>query len=269
MFYAYICNKMISKAKQRLIKCLDNKRGRQEHGLFLAEGPKVVEELLTAFVPQWVVATSSWWAEHSAAVALSVEREEVSTDELQRLSLQQHPQEVLAVFRLPQEVTDGVNPNEQLVLALDGVRDPGNMGTIIRLADWFGLHEVICSPDCADVFNPKVVQATMGSLARVHISYRDLPSLADSLLPSTPVYGLLLEGKNLYTEPLEQRGLMVMGNEGRGLSDAMRSRVTQALRIPSWPLGAYTAESLNVATATAIACAEFRRRAGEASCWSK
>lgn len=143
---------------------------------------------------------------------------------------------------------------------LDGVQDPGNLGTIIRIADWFGIENVICSADTADAYNPKVVQATMGSIARVNVTYMNLSVLFDSLPKDFPIYGTLLEGDNIYNQKLTEVGLIVMGNEGKGISPAIRNLVNRALRIPNYPEGRATADSLNVAIATAIVCAEFRRR---------
>lgn len=151
-------------------------------------------------------------------------------------------------------------PSQQLCLALDGVQDPGNVGTIIRVADWFGITQIYCSHETADVYNPKVVQATMGSLARVDVQYTDLTTLIDNLPESCPVYGTLLDGSDLYQQELSDHGLIVMGNEGKGLTVEVRQRVNHRLLIPNYPKGRDTAESLNVAIATAIVCAEFRRR---------
>jgi TrmH family RNA methyltransferase len=146
-----------------------------------------------------------------------------------------------------------------LSIALDGVQDPGNLGTIIRIADWFGISDIICSEDTVDAWNPKVVQATMGSIARVNIIYTNLLSFLDSLLTDYPVYGTLLDGENIYTQQLTKEGLIVMGNEGNGISEAVRQRVNRRLLIPDFHDGE-TADSLNVAIATAITCSEFRRR---------
>ena len=143
-------------------------------------------------------------------------------------------------------------------IALDGIQDPGNLGTIIRIADWFGIDTIYCSPDTADAYAPKVVQATMGSLARVHIIYTDLPALLDALPPTYPVYGTLLDGQDIYAQQLTPEGIIVMGNEGNGISAPVRQRVNRPLLIPCFRQGD-SAESLNVAVATAITCSEFRR----------
>jgi len=188
---------------------------------------------------------------------------EISDDELRRISFLQHPQQVLALFPLP-DTTAAANYSlftihYSLALALDGVQDPGNLGTIIRIADWFGIDTIFCSEDTADAYNPKVVQATMGSIAHVNIIYTDLLRLFDSLPPSYPVYGTLLDGEDIYQQPLTKEGIIVMGNEGNGISEAIRQRVNRRLLIPCFREGD-TAESLNVAIATAITCSEFKRR---------
>ena len=147
---------------------------------------------------------------------------------------------------------------KSLLLSLDGIQDPGNLGTIIRIADWFGIDHIICSEDTVDAWNPKVVQATMGSIARVNIIYTNLIQFIDTLPEGFPIYGTLLDGENIYTQTLTPHGLIIMGNEGNGISPEIRSRVNHRLLIPSYRTDD-TAESLNVAIATAITCAEFRR----------
>ena len=149
--------------------------------------------------------------------------------------------------------------SSQLVLGLDGVQDPGNLGTIIRIADWFGINTIICSPDTADAFNPKVVQATMGSIARVKIAYTPLAAFIKSLPTTYPVYATLLDGDNIYETTLSQHGLIVMGNEGNGISQEVRQCISNKLLIPTFATSPDKADSLNVAIATAIVCSEFRR----------
>lgn len=254
---------MLSKNKQKLIRQLALKKHRDELGLFLAEGPKVVGDLWGAFPCALLCATREWLERHPGAVADEVV--EITADELVRASLLKTPREVLAVFRRPAAETDLASlaslPHNGLTLALDGVQDPGNLGTILRLADWFGIDHVFCSPDSADAFSPKTVMATMGALARVRVHVVDLPALLDACGAAVPVYGTFLDGKDLYAQPLTPHGVIVMGNEGNGISPAVAQRVNSRLFIPSYPPGEATSESLNVAIATAITCAEFRRRA--------
>ena len=245
---------MISKNQIKFIRQLEQKKFRHREGLFVAEGTKVVGDLLKAgYIPHSLYATPDWIARHSVAEAT-----EVTDDELTRLSFQQHPQQVLALFPIP-EPADLSPLTSHLSLLLDGVQDPGNLGTIIRIADWFGISNIICSEDTVDAYNPKVVQATMGSIARVNIIYTNLLELLDGLPADFPVYGTLLDGENIYTQELTPHGLIIMGNEGNGISDAVRQRVNRRLLIPDFHNGD-TADSLNVAIATAITCSEFRRR---------
>ncbi|MBQ8989490.1 MAG: RNA methyltransferase [Prevotella sp.] len=249
---------MISKNQIKFIRQLEQKKYRRREGLFVAEGTKVVGDLLAVCQPRALLATRPWLDSHPALAQASFDVTEVSDDELRRVSFQQHPQQVLALFPLPEGGRPEVGSNE-LALALDGVQDPGNLGTIIRIADWFGIATIVCSEDTADAWNPKVVQATMGSIARVNMIYTDLPAWLDALPADFPVYGTLLDGEDIYRQPLSQHGLIVMGNEGNGISEAVRRRVSHRLLIPDFHQGD-TADSLNVAIATAITCSEFRRR---------
>ena len=257
---------MLSKNTIKLIRQLEQKKHRLRTGLFVAEGPKVVGDLLLAGMePEYLMATDMWMPpvghEHTTAPGVFTL---VSDEELQKLSFLQHPQQVLAVlhipsaalaqeYSLPREADSPTLP--RLVLALDGVQDPGNLGTIIRLADWFGISLVVCSPDTADAWSPKVVQATMGSIARVKLVYTDLKEYLNS--SPLPVCGTLLDGDDIYSTELPREAIIVMGNEGNGISTEIRQLVSKPLLIPRFQPGA---ESLNVAIATAITCAEFRRR---------
>ena len=252
---------MISKNQLKFVRQLEQKKWRKREGAFVAEGPKVVGDLLRAgFVPRMVFATKEWSLPLPPPKGMGKECgrwEEVSDEELRKLSFLQHPQQVLAVFELPEERDDCCTADaDTLMIALDGIQDPGNLGTIIRLADWFGISTIVCSEDTADAWNPKVVQATMGSIARVNIVYTNLPAfLAKATMP---VYGTLLDGENIYEQELTAGGIIVMGNEGNGISEEVRQLVTRKLLIPAFREGA---ESLNVAIATAITCSEFKRRA--------
>ena len=247
---------MISKNKIKYIRSLELKKNRNKEGKFVAEGFKVVDDLLALQPADLIVATQEWL--HGKHLADQTEVIEVTEEELKKVSFLQHPQQVLAVFGQAISGDYSINTNE-LSLALDGVQDPGNLGTIIRIADWFGITHIYCSQDTADVYNPKVVQATMGSIARVKVEYGNLLALVESLPADVPVYGTLLDGDNIYQQQLENRGLIVMGNEGKGISPALAKKVNHRLLIPNFPEGRATADSLNVAIATAITCSEFRR----------
>lgn len=249
----------LSKNRIKYIHSLELKKNRDAAGVFLAEGPKVVSELLGHFPCQLLAATSGWQPPYIGMQA--EESVEVTTEELTRASLLRTPQQVLAIFRKRKDIDNKTEIFRSLCLALDGVQDPGNLGTIIRLADWFGIRHIFCSPDTADVYSPKAVQATMGSLARVHVHVADLPSLIRDLPEGTPVYGTFLDGENMYEKTLSNNGLLIMGNEGRGIRDEVRELVNQRLFIPAYPEERGASESLNVGVATAIVCAEFRRQA--------
>jgi len=268
---------MLSKNLIKTIKSLELKKFRNRDQLFVAEGPKVVEELMKKMSPTILIATDDWWQAQGLRAGATADGTSgpdlqtgpardgatwlcVSEEELRKVSFMQHPQQVVAVFPLPVSAPLPSLASNELCIALDGVQDPGNVGTIVRIADWFGIHTVVCSADCADAFAPKVVQATMGSLARVSVCYTDLSRFLADLPPQTPVYGTLLDGDDLYAQPLQSRGVIIFGNEGNGISLPIRPLVTHRLLIPSYPRHASTAESLNVATAAAIVCAEFRRQ---------
>ncbi len=239
----YLCY-VVSKNKIKLYRSLETKKGREKANLFIAEGPKVVNDLLKE----------------------GFEAEDLFEDveDIKKISFLQHPQSKLGVFKLKQssyslEDVLASFPNQKLSLALDGVQDPGNMGTIIRVADWFGIENIYCSTDTVDCWNPKVVQATMGSIARVKVHYINLIALIDSLTEDFPIYATLLDGKSIYQQALSQYGIIVMGNEGNGISQGLREKINRKVYIPNYPLERSSAESLNVAVATAIVCAEFRR----------
>ena len=252
---------MISKAKIKYIHSLEQKKHRKAEGAFVAEGHKSVGDLLLAgHKPLTIVATEEWKA--PCPLPSSTELLTVSDEELRKASLLVHPQQVIGIFPTPQDkqLPSAELLTKELCLCLDGVQDPGNLGTIIRTADWFGINTIICSNETADAYNPKVVQATMGSIAREHIIYCDLPEYLRSLPDDIPIYGTLLDGKPLYSAPLSSNGIIVMGNEGNGISEEVRGLLTHHLLIPSYPADNKTAESLNVAIATAIICAEFRRK---------
>ena len=283
----------VSKSNIKLVRSLQQKKFRDERGLFVAEGRKCVEELAKAF----------------EQVMLFVEGENATAQEIEQMSSLRTPQGVIGVFRkagetlpnpplkgggetvgaiapqatyrggerptndLREEISAMARPGDRtsmgVIVALDGVQDPGNLGTIIRTCDWFGVRRLVCSHDTADCYNPKVVQATMGALARVQVEYVDLVSWLEEINalnshPSTlPIYGTLLNGRNLYEDGAiadRQQGVIIMGNEGNGISEAVRRYITHPLLIPPYPADAETSESLNVAIATAITLAEFRRR---------
>lgn len=248
---------MLSKNKMKYIHSLELKKNRKEEQVFVAEGHKLVGDLLGHFPCRLLVATADWLASHPSVEATEII--EVTQEELSRASFQKAPQEVLALFVQPSPTFNPEVINDTLCLALDDVQDPGNLGTIIRIADWFGIEDIFCSIGTVDVFNPKTIQATMGALARVRVHYCDLCGLIGSL-KAVPVYGTFLDGNIIYSETLSANGLIVMGNEGKGISAEIEKLINKRLYIPNYPQERETSESLNVAIATAVVCGEFRRR---------
>ncbi|AXG73333.1 RNA methyltransferase [Flavobacterium arcticum] len=240
---------MVSKNQIKLITGLQQKKYRKQHKLFIAEGIKVVQELLNSnFELQELYTTQTVFQGVTTAKIIPV------TDaELKKISALTNPNSCLGVFKMPEtkQVTE-----KGLIVALDDVRDPGNLGTIIRLCDWFGIENLVCSEQSVDLYNPKVVQATMGSIARVNVVYTDLENYITNT--RLPVFGTFMDGENVYTQKLPQEGIIVMGNEANGISDAIAQKVTQKIAIPRFGKVQET-ESLNVATATAILLSEFCR----------
>lgn len=253
---------MLSKNKIKLIQSLNRKKDRDESGLFLIEGKKMVEEALQSdFIIETLVCTSGFLHLHPQIRSKVNEIIEADSESIQKASLLQNPQDSLALIRLPSTDKSEMNLQNELILALDFIQDPGNLGTILRIADWFGIRTVICSENTVDVYNPKVVQASMGAIFRVNTRYTNLENfLSKANENHIPVYGTFLEGKDIYAEKLSSNGIIILGNEGNGISDSIRNLVTHKLYIPSFSTGENKPESLNVAIAAAICCSEFRRR---------
>lgn len=262
---------LITRNEIKLVRSLALKKYRDAEGLFVAEGPKVVSELLPLFACESLYATESFMRELENVSLLPSAKSEirrktvVTQEELERISMLKTPRSALAVFKKPARVASICDVAEWckngICLALDGVQDPGNLGTLLRVADWFGMEHVLASFDTADVFGPKVVQSTMGAIGRVRVDYVPLAEMLRELARSTPVYGTVLDGDDLYTVSLAPRGVIVMGNEGNGISSPIQRMLTHRLFIPNFPPGRATSESLNVGVAAAVVCAEFRRRA--------
>ena len=239
----------LSKNQIKWVRSLQQKKQRDAESVFVAEGRKCVEELRNAF-----------------ELVLMVTPDNATEVEIAQMSNLRTPQGVIGVFRRRSDEAKGERREvrgEELIVALDGVQDPGNLGTIIRTCDWFGVHDIYCSQDTADCYNPKVVQATMGALARVRIHYINIEEWIQQMRNAgVPIYGTLLEGGNMYEDGAiadKSKGVIIMGSEGNGISAAIRELITHPIRIPSFPENAETSESLNVGIATAIVLAEFRR----------
>lgn len=242
---------MITKAEIQSIKSLADKRGRVESGAFIAEGEKLISEIAASHLKvRKIYATEALWSGC----------EVVSQKEMERISQLKTSSNSLAVVESPKYDLALADPSKSLVLALDRVQNPGNLGTIIRLADWFGISDIVCSEDSADCFNPKVIQATMGAIIRVRVHYTNLPQwLERAKAAGVDIYGTFLDGENIYNTKKGSCGVIVMGNEGQGISPECEKSVSHRLYIPPYPADRCGSESLNVAIATAITCSEFRR----------
>lgn len=241
---------MVSKGQIKLISSLGQKKFRDKAGLFVAEGPKIISELREAGLKLHAL-FSVIDSEDASENVYSI-----TETELQKISALKSPNTSLAIFEIPKP--NKIN-SEGLILVLDAIRDPGNLGTIIRLCDWFGVTQLLCSPDTTDCYNPKVIQATMGSIARVSVHYLNLSEYLEK--NTLPVYGAVLNGSNIYTSVMPKNAIVVMGNEANGISEAITARLDHKITIPQFGKTQKT-ESLNVATATAIVLSEFCRTIG-------
>lgn len=242
---------MISNKQTKLITSLKLKKYRDSYGLFVAEGPKVIAELLAEGLElHWFFST----AEFNDADSRKFK---ITEPELKKISFLKTPNTSLAVFKIPKKTS---LPKSGLIVALDALRDPGNLGTIIRLCDWFGVENLVCSPDTTDAYNPKVVQASMGSLARVNIHYTHLTEFLEQKY--LPVFGGFMDGEDVYSMNLPPSGILIVGNEANGISPEITACVSHRISIPRFGKLQKT-ESLNVATATAILLSEFRRVTGK------
>lgn len=247
---------MISKNLIKSIHALEQKKIRDREGLFVAEGPKTVTDLMTIYKPTKLFATKEWFIKNPNVIQDSGTI--ITEDELCKISFLKHPQQVLAIFPIPEYKIDFNICRHELCLALDGVQDPGNLGTIIRIADWFGVNTIFCGEGTADAFNPKVIQATMGSIARVKLVNVNLLYLLDKIPNDIPTYATSLDGDNIYNQRLSTNGLIIMGNEGKGVSNEIMKKVKHTIFIPNYSM-TQGIDSLNVAIASAVTCAEFRR----------
>ncbi len=254
---------MLSKNKIKFIQSLESKKERNAAGLFVAEGEKLVNEiLLSSFETTYLAATCEWYENNKAInIGCIPDKDIVSQEELNKVSFLKNPQEVMCLAKLPKHVLSITSFKNELSLILDTIQDPGNLGTILRIADWFGIENIICSRETVDAFNPKVVQSTMGAICRVKIHYTDLAeAIAEIKLLNIPIFGTSLHGENIYKADLATNGFIMMGNESKGLHPNWLPFLNKQLFIPFYPADKKRSESLNVAVATAIICSEFRRR---------
>jgi len=240
---------MVSKNQIKLISSLQQKKYRIAHQLFFAEGVKVIQELLESnFELEHLYTTQNDFED-----VLFVNKTLVHETDLKKITALATPNTCLAVFKMPIEKEI---KNKGIIVALDSIRDPGNLGTILRLCDWFGVEQLLCSKETVDIYNPKVVQATMGSIARVNVNYVDLNAFV--LESKLPVFGTFMDGLNIYKSTLPSEGIIIMGNEANGISEELEKVIKNRLSIPRFG-DVQKTESLNVATATAIILSEFRR----------
>lgn len=247
----------LTNAIKKTIVSLGEAKHRRKLGLFKAEGTKCVLDTIASFRIKYLVATHQWLNEHKPGCVSDDVIITVSPSEMGRISELSSPTQVIAVYEIPDYKYDNAIVARNLSIALDSVQDPGNLGTIIRTADWFGIRDIFCSAGTADVYNPKVVQATMGGISRVRVHYVDLAEFISSI-KGIPIYGTFLNGDDISHADLTSTGIIIMGNEGNGISPSIEKLVTHRLTIPSFPKGAETSESLNVAIATAIVVSQFR-----------
>jgi len=246
---------MLSKSQISFVNALHQKKYRKEHSLFIAEGIKSITEFLDSDYKVDTIFCTSEYLQKFSKITQKVKLLDVSEGELKKISTLITPQHALALIKVPEKTNiKSESFKGKLTLALDGVQDPGNLGTIIRTADWFGFSDIVCSLDTVEAYNPKVVQATMGSLSRMNIYYTELSELLEKC--KFPVYGALLNGKNVYEVDFASEGFLVLGNEGNGISAEIMPKITQAVTIPRFG----EAESLNVAISAAVLCSEIKRK---------
>ncbi len=257
---------MLSKSQISFVTSLHQKKFRKQEQVFIAEGEKVMIDLLASpFTVQKIFATEFYFEKYRhLKIPSSTECISVTETELKKISVLTTPNEVLSIVEIPSFEIPGSELKNLLTLVMDNISDPGNLGTIIRIADWFGIKNIICSTDTADCYNPKVVQASMGSLFRIKVHYTELPVFLErnNQQDKIPVYGTTLNGENIYSSELSAHGFILMGSESTGIRKELNKYTSRSLFIPSFSSGENPAapDSLNVAVATAIVCAEFRRR---------
>lgn len=256
--------KMLSKNKIKFINSIKKKKYRDQHKCFFVEGEKLVDELIKSEYHITELFATNDWLEKNNQIKLNdrTEINEISIEDLSKISSLSTPNKVLAITQQKEEFYVKEAILSKLSILLDNINDPGNLGTIIRIADWFGIKNIFCSKESVDVYNPKVVQSTMGAIFRVNVHYVDfldfLPEFDSQ--PDFHIYGTFLEGKNLYTETLSEKGFIIMGSESHGISEKIKPFINKKLFIPNYPPESETSESLNISVATAIVCSEFRRR---------
>jgi TrmH family RNA methyltransferase len=254
---------VLSKNQIKLITSLQQKKFRDQHQLFVAEGNKLISDLIAAKTEiEYLIYTKEWKIKNTIGNHVKMNnRIETDANQIKKISSLKTPSSVLAVFKMPKRVVSEASIQNSLSILLDDVQDPGNLGTIIRIADWFGIKHIFCSHNTVDLYNPKVIQATMGAISSVNVTYSNLEEIILKYKkPDFPIYGTFLEGEIIYKCKLQKKGFIIMGNEGKGVSENIQNLVSNKLYIPDFPCGEAASESLNVSVATSIICSEFRRQ---------
>lgn len=249
---------MITQNNIKFINSLSKKKFRDANQLFIAEGDKLVSDLMSNNYPiDKIFATEEWINNNTIENNIVVTKTNIQY--LKKITQLKTAPQTIALCRIKPINTLLIKPESELIIALDNIQDPGNLGTIIRLADWFGIKNIICSNETVDVYNPKVVQATMGAIARVNVSYTELADFLENIKKETKIYGTFLDGEDIYKTELSKNGIIIMGNEGQGISSTIGKLVNKKLLIPNFSGNQDTSESLNVSMATAITLSEFKR----------
>ncbi|MFI3268128.1 MAG: RNA methyltransferase [Rikenellaceae bacterium] len=246
---------MFSKAKVSYINSLGDKKHRNKHNVFIVEGEKMSEDVIKSAYKIEEIFYTDKLSDRIDLFEVNCEKTCIDFSQMNKISQLKTPSTILMVVIIPEKQNLNISDSE-LTIVLDGVQDPGNLGTIIRVADWFGIKNIFCSEDSADVYNPKVVQATMGAITRVNVNYCELTNLLNNT--NLPIFGTFLDGENIYSKTLPEFGVIIMGNEGKGVSKEVAKLVTEKLYIPPFPQNEECVESLNVSIATAITLSEFR-----------
>lgn len=249
---------MITQNNIKFINSLSKKKFRDSNQLFIAEGDKLVADLLNNNYPIDKIYATKEWINHNITKH-KIEIIETNIQYLKKVTQLKTAPQIIALCKIKPSNTLLINPEDELVIALDNIQDPGNLGTIIRLADWFGIRNIVCSNETVDVYNPKVVQATMGAIARVNVNYTELADFLNNTNKKVPIYGTFLDGDDIYKSKLSKNGIIIMGNEGQGISSLISKLINKRLLIPNFSDNQDTSESLNVSMATAITLSEFKR----------
>ncbi|NPA44653.1 MAG: RNA methyltransferase [Chlorobi bacterium] len=249
---------MISKSKIKLFNSLKLRKYRKKHAFFIAEGQKIISDLIETGIKTNCIITCNENFEKKTSI--NSELIYATQSEIKKITNLKTPVDTVAIFEIPNYTINFKDIENELVIFCDNIQNPGNFGTIIRTADWFGIKNIVCTEDTVDAFNPKVIQASMGAIGRVKVHYVNAENFFDKLKTKHKIYGTFLEGENIYKTELSKNGIIVIGNEGKGISDDLQKYISKKIHIPNYSSNSSKSESLNASIATAIVCAEFRRR---------